>query len=96
MEADFIDSDWLQVALVITDGQQTKDRASYTPLSEASSLLKNKGVHVYSFGVGTKVNKDELNKIASHPKNDVFQATSFDDLGQHLQKIIDNVCRKGT
>ena len=80
---------------MITDGQQTKDRGSYLSLTQAAEPLKRKGVHIYSLGIGDNVNRAELKQIASHPDNDVFQATSFHGLEKLVQSIIDNICKKG-
>ena len=47
----------MQIALVITDGEQTTFER-FTPLDEASKDMKDKGVVVYSLGVGSGVNSE--------------------------------------
>ena len=63
---------------MITDGKQTTT-GNYTRLSEASQGIKNKGVTVYVLGVGTGVDRVELDEIAS--RSDYVSITpSFQDL----------------
>lgn len=69
---------FLQLAVVITDGKQTKN-ARYTRLSAASRGIKDKGVTVYAVGVGSGVDKEELREIASESQN-VLTSSSFKDL----------------
>ncbi|CAH3037506.1 unnamed protein product [Porites evermanni] len=80
-----------QIAIVITDGEQTTNRGPYTPLSEASKGLKDKQVILYALGIGKNVNQDQLNAIASS-KNNVFTAASFSDLTPVAQTIVQNSC----
>ena len=70
---------------MITDGQQTTSRA-YTPLDKASQPLKDKGVDVWSIGVGKGANKAELETIASDPEK-VIIIQSF----KVLKDILDDV-----
>ena len=72
---------------MITDGQQTTSRA-YTPLDKASQPLKDKGVDVWSIGVGKGADKSELEIIASDPKK-VIIVQSF----KVLKDILDEVQR---
>ena len=76
---------------MITDGEQTTDRGPYTELSEAARGLKNKNVRVYSLGIGTKVDREQLNDIASSADN-VFEATSFSDLSPAAKTIVQSSC----
>ena len=81
----------MQIAIVITDGQQTTDRGRYTELSVASLPLKNKDVIVYSLGIGKNVDATQLNDIASSSKN-VFTATSFGELTPVAETIVQSSC----
>ena len=80
-----------QIAIVITDGEQTTDRGEYTELSVAARGLKNKNVRVFSLGIGTNVDEKQLNDIASSPHN-VFTATSFSDLSPAAKIIVQSSC----
>ena len=77
--------------MVITDGQQTTDRGSFTELSEASRGLKDKNVNVFSLGIGSGVNETQLTDIASSAKN-VFTAPTFADLTPAADTIVENSC----
>lgn len=79
-----------QVAIVITDGEQTTTK-DYTPLATASKGIKDKGVVVYSLGIGSGVNSDQLRQIASSDDN-VFTATGFDTLADVVLPIVQRSC----
>ena len=83
-----------QVALVITDGEQTKDDNSNLSVEEilarAAKPLKDKGVRVIALGIGSKVNMENLETIASDRRL-VFKADSF----YSLLRIVTNL-KKGT
>ena len=78
---------FLQIAIVITDGEQTTNKGPYTPLSIASRGLKDKNVRVYALGIGKRINRDQLNEIASSNVN-IFTATSFSELAPLAQIIV--------
>ncbi|XP_015750459.1 PREDICTED: uncharacterized protein LOC107330348, partial [Acropora digitifera] len=80
-----------QIAIVITDGEQTTDRGQFTELSEASLSLKNKNIQVYSLGIGSGVNETQLEDIASSVEN-VFSATSFTELTPVATAIVARSC----
>ncbi|KAJ7381073.1 hypothetical protein OS493_004671 [Desmophyllum pertusum] len=70
-----------KIAIVITDGKQTKS-GHYTPLATASKLLKDKGVQIIAIGVGkirTAVDYTELLDIASANEY-VYLTDSFEKL----------------
>ena len=78
----------------MTDGKQTTDRGSYTPLEVVSSRLMNKGAAVFALGIGPNVEVSELGKIASNPEN-VVTIDSFEDLTDKVKDFRDGFC-KGT
>ena len=80
----------MQIALVITDGKQTTTRG-FTPLDEASKDMKDKGVVVYSLGVGIGVNPEQLRQIASSDDN-VFTSTGFEELTDVVKPIVEKSC----
>lgn len=60
---------------------------------EEFSSTQEKGVKVIAVGVGNKILKDELIKIAMDKEENVFQVSDFDKLSQELlQPIIDSSC----
>lgn len=75
---------------MITDGQQTETE-KFTPLDEASKGLKNKGVTVYSLGIGTGVDTKQLSQIASSDDN-VFTSVGFDELVEVVKPIVQKSC----
>jgi hypothetical protein len=81
--------------MVITDGIQTKDQGTYTPLDQAILPVKNKGFRVYSLGIGKSVEKTELQQMASHPIKNVFSASSFKLLKIEVNSIMKQLCPQG-
>ena len=80
------------MCIVLTDGIQTKEKGSFTALFEASQPLKDKGVNIYSIGVGQDTDLLELNEIASSPDN-VFAVENFDHLSREVKRITKLQCR---
>ena len=80
----------MQIALVITDGEQTTT-GGFTPLDEASKDMKDKGVVVYSLGVGSGVNSVQLRQIASSDDN-VLTSTGFKKLTDLVYPIVEKSC----
>ena len=81
---------FFQMAVVITDGNQTKT-GNYTKLSVASQGIKNKGVTVYAVGIGSNPNRAELEEIASRPEN-VLTSASFRALQTIAPQLRKAVC----
>ena len=79
------------MALVITDGKQTRDRGEYTPLAQAAQGIKQKGVTVYALGVGKGVERSDLQAIATSEKT-VFTAATFAALGDIVENIREPLC----
>ena len=78
---------------MITDGAQTTNGAKgpYTPLDKASQPLKDKGVDVWSIGVGKRAKKSDLITIASDPGK-VIVVSSFKNLKEILGDVQKAVC----
>ena len=81
----------MQIALLITDGEQTTT-GGFTPLDKASKDMKDKGVVVYSLGVGSGVNSEQLRQIASSDDN-VFMSTGFEELTDVVKPIVEKSCQ---
>ena len=82
----------IQIAFVITDGKQTKDRGSYEELDVASKDLKAAGVQVYAMGIGRSVDRKELEAMASDP-DFVLLVDGFGDLQDIVNGIKTDVCK---
>lgn len=80
---------------MITDGEQTKKDNSKLSvdqiLAQAAQPLKDKGVRVIALGIGTKVNMENLETIASD-KRLVFKASSFYSLLQIVTSLKKGTC----
>ena len=81
----------MQIAIVITDGQQTTDRGPFRNLRDASSGIKYQKVTVYSLGIGKNVDRQQLEDIASSSSK-VFVAESFKTLAPYAQTIVQSSC----
>ena len=81
----------LQIAIVITDGQQTTDRGPFVPLSEASRGLKDKNVELFALGIGSGVDQGQLREVASS-SNNVFTAKGFEGLKPVAKTIVQSAC----
>ena len=78
---------------MITDGAQTRSgkKGPYTPLAQASQPLKDKGVDVWTIGIGKRVNITELQIIASDPKK-VIVVSSFKELKPIIEELQRKAC----
>lgn len=79
-----------KVLVLLTDGRQTQD-PDVVALDVASKPLKDMGVKIYAVGVGHKIDKNELEQIASKP-SDVFTVDSFTALLGESQTIAAKAC----
>ena len=67
--------------------------STWVDYSEEFSSIQAKGVKVIAVGVGNRINKVELKKIAMGKEENVFQVSDFDKLSKELlQPIIDTSC----
>lgn len=88
---------FIQAALMITDGMQTTrvrgKTVEITPLPLASKKLKDKGVRVYSLGIGRpiRLSDQELNDVASKPRY-VYKARSFRTLTPRIDDLVKSMC----
>lgn len=78
---------------MITDGAQTTNgvKGPYIPLDKASQPLKDKGVDVWSIGVGKGAKKSDLVTIASDPGK-VIMISSFKNLKDILGDVQKAAC----
>ena len=80
-----------KIALVITDGKQTK-AADAKGLKEASEPLRKAGVRVLAVGIGSGVDPGELRLVAGS-EEDVVVAADFADLLLKLGNITSQACQ---
>nr|ABR68007.1 matrilin-like 40 kDa protein [Ambigolimax valentianus] len=76
------------IVVVFTDGQSTKPALTLA----AADNLKRQNVRIVAVGIGNEVSKEELRQVASS-RDDVFEASSFENLDYIEQKLAKNVCR---
>ncbi|KAK3737699.1 hypothetical protein QZH41_008038 [Actinostola sp. cb2023] len=81
-----------KMLFVFTDGFQTKNKP-YTPLDQASKPIKDKGIDIWSVGIGRALNEQELKQMASNESN-VITVGSFDDLQTILDKLRLHICKE--
>lgn len=67
-----------RIAIVLTDGLQTKDPDT-VPLDKAATALRKEGVYIFAVGIGSHVSRKEL-RLLTEKDDDVVMAKSFDDL----------------
>ncbi|XP_032237299.1 collagen alpha-1(XII) chain [Nematostella vectensis] len=80
-----------KVAVLMSDGIQTKDRGPFTPTDIAANPLKMKGVQVYTVGIGADVDVFELMAVASGITS-MFSDRYLDDLKAELAYISHTKC----
>ena len=79
-----------QVLIVVTDGYTTSGIAS---LRAPTKRLKDSSVNIISIGVGAKVNKAELELMATTPINShVFYVNQMDQLKDLISSITTSSC----
>ncbi|GFR96142.1 collagen alpha-5(VI) chain, partial [Elysia marginata] len=77
------------IAIVITDGQSQNAGAT----AAEAKRLQDKGITVFSIGVGGGAKQSELNAIATDPDNShVFVVTDFDSLNQIKGSLQQRAC----
>ena len=76
---------------MLTDGIQTKNKGFYTPLFFASQPLKDKGVNIFSLGIGSDLSVMEQLQVASSHDN-VFYAMDFNYLSRKVTEITKAMC----
>ena len=86
----FARKDVHQIAMVITDGEQTQEEDT-KDLKEVSEPLRKAGVQVLALGIGSRVNPDELRLMVERDE-DVLLAKNFDDLMVKVDSFIKSTC----
>ena len=87
--------DVTKMLILLTDGSQTKDADAVDP-GKLAKLLRQRGIHILSVGIGEDVDIDELTHIAGSPDR-VYTAADFDQLieGNFIKKVVYKSCETG-
>ena len=75
-----------KVLVVVTDGKSTGTE----PLSEAVKGLRQKGVMIYTVGIGDRISMQELRDI-SRTERDIFLSKDFDSTGLIASPLIERI-----
>ena len=67
-----------QIAVLLTDGQQSLEEDSLD-VSKVAKSLQNEDVEIFAVGIGPEIDLLQLNEIVSRPSS-VFFAADFDRL----------------
>lgn len=82
----------LNIAIVITDGESNAQQQNTVPEAER---LQNMGVTVFTIGVTSAVNINEIRRISSAPRTENvnwFTAPDFTDLTTILNTVLERAC----
>ena len=87
--------DVTKMLILLTDGSQTKDADAVDP-GKLAKLLRQRGIHILSVGIGEDVDIDELTHIAGSPDR-VYTTADFDQLieGNFIKKVVYKSCETG-
>lgn len=81
--------DAANIVILFTDGQSTDSSAT----EREAALLRRQEVRIFSIGVGSGPNVEELSLIASSPSSEhVFQVSSFSALSEILRSVQNRTC----
>ena len=88
--AEFVDNACMTWSISISWAQ----RKSNTEANFIFCLTQNSKAHRVAVGIGKKIHRSELEKIADS-SNRVIKAENFEDLNKKLEAIREAVCNKG-
>ena len=81
-----------KVLIVATDGQSSNPSST----TSQAQLAMNEGIEILSIGIGSGVNEDELNKIASDPDSShVLTITDYsaESFASIIQELTQGICK---
>ncbi|XP_028390925.1 uncharacterized protein LOC114515803 isoform X2 [Dendronephthya gigantea] len=81
-----------KVAILFTDGQQTRFR-DRVPLPDAAKRLRERGVEIFVIGVGNGPSTNEMESMVVDKKNHVMRIRSFRILKEQSESIAERVCQ---
>ena len=86
-----------KLLIIVTDGRTTplNNKQGVELLQQPVDNLKTEGVYVITVGVGDLINNEELNFMATGPKNEnVFRILDYDKLIDLVDTISQTVCKE--
>ena len=86
-----------KVLILMTDGTQSQDADAEDP-NRIASEIRNKGIKLVIIGIGTGVDKKELLKLGGNHKEDIFTASTFEELlkAPFIDAVTKSSCDAGT
>ena len=78
-----------KIGIIVTDGEATDKIKT----EAAAQKAKNNGITLFTVGIGSQINTQELNKIASSPTQEhVFLVTEFNKLLSIVSSVAEGTC----
>ena len=86
-----------KILILLTDGSQTQDAGAEDP-SMIANELRSKGIKLLVIGIGAGVDQAELLKLGGNQKDNVFTASTFEDLigAPFIDAVTNSTCNAGT
>lgn len=75
-----------RILIVMSDGE------SEDAVDEPSKALRDQGITIFSLGIGNKINKQQLNIIATDPDSDHVFTSGFNELSSVVSSIEQKAC----
>ena len=80
------------IAIIVTDGRSN----NYNYTISSAEAARNDGIHIYTVGVTSNINEEEMRKMASHPQlinENYFLATNFNSLTIVADALASTACK---
>ena len=86
-----------KILILLTDGSQTQDVDAEDP-SIIANEIRSKGIKLLVIGIGAGVNQAELLKLGDNQKENVFTASTFEELiaAPFIDTVANSSCNAGT
>lgn len=86
-----------KILILLTDGSQTQDADAEDP-SVIANEIRSKGIKLLVIGIGAGVDQAELLKLGGNEKDNVFTASTFEDLiaAPFIDAVTNSSCNAGT
>ena len=78
-----------QIGILLTDGRSNQGHS----VSDAARQLRQRGVNMFSIGIGSNLNMYELRDVATDPDSThVFRLDGFDNLSEFVDQMSTVAC----
>ena len=86
-----------KILILLTDGSQTQDADAEDP-SIIANEIRSRGIKLLVIGIGAGVDQAELLKLGGNKKDNVFTASTFEDLidAPFIDAVTNSSCNAGT